>query len=182
MHLVPMRRLALLSSLVLGACVSAPPPPPTPPPAPPPVARPAPVEDEPSVPRQALPTRYMVSVTALSDADAIGPVREMPVPPGGTPARRAQTPSARPAAAPSVRCQAVRSRDAVEEKITISCRNTDRRTQTVFLQVQATGMSGVPLATQGHVLVPKAERVLATLVTTHRPALAEIWYTHQARN
>lgn len=178
MHPAPIRRLATLSSLVLGACVHAPPPPP-PPPAPAPVALPAPVEAEPSVPRQALPTRYMVSVTALSDADALGPVVEMPVPTSGGTTQHAHAPTGRPIAAPSVRCKAVRSRDAVEEKITISCRNTDRRTQTVFLQVNATGMSGVPSASRGHVLAPKGERVLATLVTIHRPALAEIWYTHQ---
>lgn len=173
--------LVLLSTLALGACVHAPPPPP---PAPPPVATPAPVEPEPSVPRQALPTRYMVSVTALSDADAIGPVVEMPVPPGGAMAQRGDGTASRPIQPPTVRCKAVRSRDAVEEKITISCRNAGNRAQTVFLQITATGMSGVPTpaaATKGHVLAPKVERVLATLVTTHQPAWTEIWYTQQAR-
>ena len=171
--------LALLSTLALGACVHAPPPPP---PAPPPVATPAPVEPEPSVPRQALPSRYMVSVTALSDSDAIGPVVEMPVPPGGAMSQRGNTTISRQIQPPTVRCKAVRSRDAVEEKITISCRNTGRRAQTVFLQITATGMSGVPSSTNGHALAPKVERVLATLVTTHQPAWTEIWYTHQARN
>lgn len=170
--------LVLLSALTLGACVHTPPPPP---PAPPPVAIPAPVEPEPSMPRQALPTRYMVSVTALSDADAMGPVVEMQAPPGGAMAQRGDTTASRLTQPLPVRCKAVRSRDAVEEKITISCRNTSRQTQTVFLQINAAGMSGVPSATKGHALAPKVERVLATLVTTHQPAWTEIWYTHQAR-
>lgn len=132
------------------------------------------------MPRQALPTRYMVSVTALSDADELGPVVEMQVPPGGAMAQRGDTTATRKPQPLPVRCKAVRSRDAVEEKITISCRNTSRRTQTVFLQIKATGMSGVPSSNKGHDLAPKVERVLATLVTTHQPAWTEIWYTHQA--
>ncbi len=198
--------LTLLAALAMGGCTTTPAPSarPTPPPAP---HAPSPPPDTgASVPHQALPTRLMVTVEALSDADALGPIVDMPVPNGVPQPERPRRKSATPPVAvvpPSVRCQAVRrrdpiadsqlgahalraidkARDAVVETITISCRNHSHRSHIVQLTIDAIGMSGLPDAAahpHGHRIAPRSERRLATLVATSRPARADIWYTHKA--
>ncbi|MES2424735.1 MAG: hypothetical protein V4562_09910 [Pseudomonadota bacterium] len=153
------------------------------PPAAPVAAAPPPVQEW---PLQTLPNREVAALLALSDAAALGPIVEMPVPPSSGSLAYTPVLTARPAPPPPrpVHCKAVRSREAGEEKIAISCGNTGKVAQAVFLQIDAMGMDGVPPPAEsksGFVLPPGKTRQLAMLTTVARPAKVDIYFTHEAR-
>lgn len=165
----------------------APAAPATPPPAT--AAAPAPAAPkpppEPELPLQALPSRHVATVQALSDAEALGPIIEKPVPDGGDAPRAVYVsrPPPPPAARP-VHCKAVRSRDAGEEKIAISCGNNGKTLQTVFLQIEAVGLAGLPTPEQvraGFPLPPGKTRQLVTLTAVSRPTRVDIFFTHATK-
>lgn len=172
------------------------PPKPAAQPAKPPASAPAPAPvvvasapkppPEPEFPVQSLPSRHVATVQALSDAEALGPIIEKPVPDGGDAPRAVYVsrPPPPPAARP-VHCKAVRSRDAGEEKIAISCGNNGKTLQTVFLQIEAMGLAGLPTPEQvraGFPLPPGKTRQLVTLTAVSRPTRIDIFFTHETRH
>lgn len=71
-----------------------------------------------------------------------------------------------------VRCSSRRTGKGDDEKTQISCSNTEKTPQLVFLKIEAIGVSGIPtLATEraGHKLGPGETQVLATLGVISRP-------------
>ncbi len=136
---------------------------------------------EPEFPLQALPSRQVAGVQALSDAEALGPIIEKPVPDGGDAPHAIYVSRPPPPPARPVYCKAQRSRNAGEEKIAISCGNTGKTAQTVFLQIEAVGLDGVPgpeQARSGYTLRPGQNRQLITLTAVSRPTRVDIFFTH----
>lgn len=149
-----------------------------------PVAVDKPGETE--LPVQALPTWRVAPVAALSDAEALGPIVERPVPHGSNAHRPSVFTGAKPTAPPArtVSCKAERTRQGLDEKITVSCNNNGKQTQTVFLQINAVGLAGLPSPDEvraGYPIPPGKSRTLATLTTVSRPARADIAFTTEAR-
>lgn len=129
-----------------------------------------------------LPVREVHTLAAMSDADVIGPIVEMQVPTGG-PSGRHPVVNTRPVARP-VACKAVRSRDAKDEKITVSCANSSAVTQRVAMTMEAVGLSGVPTPEEGKAgwtIGAGKTRQIAVLTTVGRPTRVEIFFTHEAQ-
>lgn len=137
------------------------------------------------LPAQALPSWRVAHVAALSDTDALGPIVERPVPHGSDAHRPSVFVATKPPAPPrTVSCKAERTRQGFDEKITVSCNNNGKQTQTVFLQIDAVGLAGLPSpaeARAGYPIPPGKSRTLATLTTVSRPSRADIAFTHEAR-
>lgn len=136
------------------------------------------------LPLQGLPNWQVTTVAALSDTEALGPIVERPIPEGSGAPHAVYLPRPPPPPPRPVQCKAVRSREAGDEKIAISCGNTGKQPQTVFLQIDVTGMTAVPSAAEakaGFALPAGSNRRLVTLTTVSRPARAEIFFTHEAR-
>ena len=130
-----------------------------------------------------LPTRGVHELAALSDSEALGPIVEMQVP-AGLPSAYHPVVNVRPVPRP-VACKAVRSRDAKEEKITISCANNGKVAQNVSMTIDAVGLSGVPSADQGKAgwtVGPGKTRQIAVLTTVSRPTRVDIFFTHEAQH
>lgn len=149
-------------------------------PASPSAARPAETE----LPLQTLPSWQVTHVAALSDAEALGPIVERPVPHGSDAYRPSVFVATKPPTTPrTVNCKAERSRQGLDEKISIGCSNSGKQTQTVFLQIDAVGLSGLPSpqeAKAGYPLAPGKSRTLVTLTTVSRPSRVDIAFTHEA--
>lgn len=133
----------------------------------------------PARPAEALPAAVVVTPAEVKPAEPIpvAPVATQvtaadPLPPPPKPVAKA--PAAKPAAPkPEVDCQSRRSGRGDDEKTTIRCTNHSAQTRTVFLKLDAIGVSGIPTVASekaGHRLAAGETRVLATLAVISRPA------------
>jgi len=89
-----------------------------------------------------------------------------------------------PPAPRPVALQGGAQRDAGEEKIAISCGNNGKTLQTVFLQIEAVGLAGLPTPEQvraGFPLPPGKTRQLVTLTAVSRPTRVDIFFTHATK-
>lgn len=118
-------------------------------------------------PAEAKPAEPMPVAPAATRVPAADPLPPLPKP-------VAKAPVAKPAALkPEVDCQSQRSGRGDDEKTTIRCTNHGAQARTVFLKLNAIGVSGIPTVASekaGHRLAAGETKVLATLAVISRPA------------
>ena len=105
-------------------------------------------------------------------AEAPAPVKAPAPEAAPKPLAKAPVPKAA-APRPEVDCQSQRSGRGDDEKTTLRCTNHSAQPRTVFLKLDAIGVSGIPTVASekaGHRLAPGETRVLATLTVISRPA------------